>query len=176
VDVILLDIMMPEIDGFDVLAEIRENSSTPVIMLTARGEEYDELSGFKLGADDYISKPFSPTILLARIEAVLKRSSKGKTEIVQEGVISIHTLKKEVTCNNKNLELTPKEYELILYFVQNREIVLTREQILDIVWGYDYEGDLRTVDTHVKQLRAKLQDYSSYIRTIHGTGYKFEVK
>lgn len=176
IDIILLDVMMPKINGFKVLSEIRQNFLTPVIMLTARGEEYDEITGFKLGADDYIIKPFSPTVLLARIEAVLKRSGKDRKKRLKAGVITIYSLKKEVLCGDRPVKLTLKEYELLLYLIHNQEIVLTREQILNYVWGYDYSGDLRTVDTHIKQLRGKLKRDCQYIETVHGVGYKFEVK
>ncbi|MBU3092531.1 response regulator transcription factor [Clostridium sp. CM028] len=176
IDLILLDVMMPMKNGFDVLSEIREDSITPIIMLTAKGEEYDQLAGFKFGADDYISKPFSPSLLLARLEAVLKRTGKRKVENVVIGNISVDKLKKEVVCANEKLDLTPKEYDLLLYFIENNELVLAREQILDAVWNYDYVGDARTVDTHIKQLRAKLVFNCQYIKTVHGVGYRFEVK
>ncbi|MBZ9606296.1 response regulator transcription factor [Clostridium estertheticum] len=176
IDLILLDVMMPMKNGFDVLSEIREDSITPIIMLTAKGEEYDQLAGFKFGADDYISKPFSPSLLLARLESVLKRTGKRKSENVVIGNISVDKLKKEVVCANEKLDLTPKEYDLLLYFIENNELVLAREQILDAVWNYDYVGDARTVDTHIKQLRAKLVFNCQYIKTVHGVGYRFEVK
>ncbi len=176
IDLILLDVMMPMKNGFDVLSEIREDSITPIIMLTAKGEEYDQLAGFKFGADDYISKPFSPSLLLARLEAVLKRTGKRKVKNVVIGNISVDKLKKEVVCADEKLDLTPKEYDLLLYFIENNELVLAREQILDAVWNYDYIGDARTVDTHIKQLRAKLVFNCQYIKTVHGVGYRFEVK
>jgi DNA-binding response OmpR family regulator len=175
IEAILLDIMMPKKDGLEVLKEIRENSLVPVIMLTAKSEEYDQLAGFKVGADDYISKPFSPSVLLARLEAVLRRTSKVKGKILSAGKITVDDSKKAVTFQDKTLELTPKEYDLLLYFIQNNGLLVTREQILNYVWNYDYSGDLRTVDTHIKQLRAKLGEECRYIKTVHGFGYKFEV-
>ncbi|MDF2685829.1 MAG: two component transcriptional regulator [Clostridia bacterium] len=175
IEAILLDIMMPKKDGLEVLKEIRENSLMPVILLTAKSEEYDQLAGFKEGADDYIPKPFSPTLLLARLQAVLRRTSKVKGKIISVGKITVDDSKKSVICCEKPLELTPKEYDLLLYFIQNEDLLVTREQILNYVWNYDYSGDLRTVDTHIKQLRAKFGEDCRYIKTIHGFGYKFEV-
>ncbi len=175
IDLILLDVMMPIKNGYQVLSEIRESSLTPIIMLTAKSEEYDQLAGFKKGADDYVCKPFSPSLLLARIESVLKRTGKYKIEKINIGNIYIDKLKKEVICNKNKIELTPKEYDLLFYFIENEGLVLTRENILNAIWNFDYMGDIRTVDTHIKQLRAKLLLDCSYIKTVHGTGYKFEV-
>jgi len=176
IDLILLDVMMPIKNGFQVLSEIRESSLTPIIMLTAKGEEYDQLAGFNKGADDYVCKPFSPSLLLARIEAVLKRTGKSKIENIHIGNITIDKLKKEVVCKENKIELTPKEYDLLLYFIENEGLVLTRESILNAIWNFDYIGDIRTIDTHVKQLRAKLLFDCNYIKTVHGIGYKFEVE
>ena len=174
IDCVVLDIMMPKKDGMAVLEEIRECSHVPVIMLTAKGEEYDQLSAFRMGADDYVTKPFSLTLLAARIEAVIKRSMKEQEEIVEIGDIKIDKRRTAVFVEGKEIKLTPKEYELLCYFALNIGATLSREQILNSVWNYDYCGDLRTVDTHVKQLRAKLKDCCSYIRTIYGFGYRFD--
>ena len=175
IDMILLDVMMPIIDGFFVLKEIREYSMVPIIMLTAKGEEYDQLNGFNKGADDYIPKPFSPSLLLARMEAIFNRIGKTRTtEIFVKG-IHLSVKKHLVTIDDTPIELTPKEFELIQFFMLNQSIILTREQILDSVWSYDFDGDLRTIDTHIKQLRMKIGSYSCYIKTVHGIGYKFEV-
>lgn len=176
IDCVVLDIMMPEVDGTEVLAEIRDCSEVPVIMLTAKGEEYDQLNAFKLGADDYVCKPFSLTLLAARIEAVIKRSRREQEEIITAGDIKIDKKRTTVYVCEKELTLTPKEYELICYFARNEGTTLSREQILNSVWNYDYCGDLRTVDTHVKQLRAKLEDCGGYIKTLYGFGYRFDVK
>ena len=175
IDMILLDVMMPLIDGFTVLKEIREHSSVPIIMLTAKGEEYDQLKGFRIGADDYIPKPFSPSLLIARMEAVFKRVGKNEANELYAGSIHLNTLKHLVTIDCISIELTPKEFDLINYFMLNQNLTVTRGQILDSVWSYDFNGDLRTVDTHVKQLRIKMGNYASYIKTIHRIGYKFEV-
>ncbi|NLM12619.1 MAG: response regulator transcription factor [Epulopiscium sp.] len=176
IDMILLDVMMPGIDGFSVLKEIRESFLVPVIMLTARGEEYDQLNGFNNGADDYIPKPFSPSLLLARMEAVFKRIGKTEANDLTSGKIRINIMKRNVTVNNSHIVLTPKEFDLLYYFILNRGLILSREQILNAVWGYEFMGDLRTVDTHVKQLRNKIGDCAGYIRTIHRVGYQFEVE
>ena len=176
VDLILLDVMMPIRDGLSVLREIRSSSLVPVILLTARGEEYDQISGFQAGADDYIAKPFSPSLLLARIEAVLKRMGKNSSQDILAGNLRINTLKRAAALNGSPLDLTPKEFDLLYYFTLNRGISLTRNQILNAVWGYDFEGDIRTVDTHIKQLRGKLLEYAHYIKTIHRVGYQFEVE
>ncbi len=173
IDIILLDVMMPKKDGFEVLHEIREMSGIPIIILTAKSQEHDQLYGFKHGADDYIMKPFSPIILLAHIEAVLNRCRNNSNEIITVGEISIDKIGMIVKVKNKRIYLTPKEYDLLIYMVGNIDIVLSREKILNNVWNYDYYGDGRTVDTHIKQLRAKIG--SQYIKTIHARGYRFEV-
>ena len=174
VDLVLLDVMMPRKDGFEVLALIREVALTPVIMLTAKSQEYDQLYGFKHGADDYITKPFSPILLLARLEAVLKRCRNKAEEIKRIGDISIDRGSMMVKVRDTAVYLTPKEYDLLTYMADNPNTVLSREQILNEVWNYDYIGDSRTVDTHVKQLRAKLG--TDHIQTIHGRGYRFGVQ
>ena len=174
IDMILLDVMMPLKDGFTVLNEIRKTSFVPVIMLTAKGEEYDQLNGFKKGADDYIPKPFSPSLLLARMEAVFRRVGKNEANELNAGNICLSMLKRTVTIDSRHAELTPKEFDLLYYFLLNQGITVSREQILDSVWGYDFDGDMRTVDTHVKQLRMKMENCADYIKTIHRVGYKFE--
>ena len=173
---IILDVMMPKINGWDVCREIRETSKIPIIMLTAKGEESDELQGFDIGADEYISKPFSPRILVARVEAILRRTNREEEESLELGGISIDKLGHQVTANGKVLDLSYKEFELLVYFMENRGIALSREKILNHVWNYDYFGDARTIDTHVKKLRSKLGDKGEYIKTIWGMGYKFEVE
>ena len=173
---IILDVMMPKMDGWTVLKTIREHSKVPVIMLTARSEENDELKGFDYGADEYISKPFSPKILVARVEALLRRSGVKKEELLEVGGIVIDEAAHSVTVDGKPIELSFKEYELLQYFVENKGIALSREKILNNVWNYDYFGDARTIDTHVKKLRAKLMDKGDYIKTVWGMGYKFEVE
>jgi len=175
---ILLDVMMPEIDGWTVCRKIRQESAVPIIMLTARGEEYDKLFGFELGVDDYITKPFSPKEMMARIKAVLKRSNGNNivnVTTLKVGAIEIKPLSKQVFLEEKELSLTPKEFDLLNFLSKNPEIVYSREQLLNQVWGYDFVGDLRTVDTHVKQLREKLGDYKKYIHTVWGTGYRLKV-
>ncbi len=172
---ILLDVMMPKMDGWTVLKTIRKYSQVPVIMLTARGEERDELQGFSLGVDEYISKPFSPKILVARVEAILRRSNVISSEAISVGGIHIDKAAHQVTIDGKEIELSFKEFELLTYFVENQGIALSREKILNNVWNYDYFGDARTIDTHVKKLRSKLGDKGDYIKTIWGMGYKFEV-
>ena len=173
---IILDVMMPKMDGWTALKTIREHSKVPVIMLTARSEENDELKGFDYGADEYISKPFSPKILVARVEALLRRSGVQKEELLEVGGIVIDEAAHSVTVDGKPIELSFKEYELLQYFVENKGIALSREKILNNVWNYDYFGDCRTIDTHVKKLRAKLMDKGEYIKTVWGMGYKFEVE
>ena len=167
---------MPKMDGWTALKTIREHSKVPVIMLTARSEENDELKGFDYGADEYISKPFSPKILVARVEALLRRSGVQKEELLEVGGIVIDEAAHSVTVDGKPIELSFKEYELLQYFVENKGIALSREKILNNVWNYDYFGDARTIDTHVKKLRAKLMDKGDYIKTVWGMGYKFEVE
>ena len=174
IDLILFDVMLPKLDGWTVCREIRNTSRVPIIMLTARGEEIDQLFGFELGVDDYLTKPFSPKILIARIHALLKRYNKENTKL-EFGNIIIDSNAHEVSLDGLILDLSPKEYDLLLYFTQNLNIALSREQILNHVWGYDYFGDERTVDTHIKRLRLKLASESDYIKTIRGIGYKFEV-
>ena len=172
---ILLDVMMPKMDGWEVCRTIRKYSQVPIIMLTARGEEQDELQGFSLGVDEYISKPFSPKILVARVEAILRRSSTMSQEVIDVGGIHIDKSAHQVLVAGKNVDLSYKEFELITYFAENQGIALSREKILNNVWNYDYFGDARTIDTHVKKLRSKLGDKGDYIKTIWGMGYKFEV-
>lgn len=178
---ILLDIMMPKVDGWTVCREIRKKYSIPIIMLSARGEEYDKLFGFELGVDDYITKPFSPKEVVARIKAVLKRIKyNNNNNNIDENIIIIGTLEikpmaKQVFLENKELILRPKEFELLYFLAQNPERVYSRENLLNSVWGYDFFGDLRTVDTHIKQIREKLGNYKKYIHTVWGTGYKFKV-
>ncbi len=173
---IILDVMMPKMNGWEVCKEIRENSKVPIIMLTAKGDESDELMGFELGVDEYISKPFSPKILVARAEAILRRSNKlADGQNVETGGIVIDKSAHLVTVDGERIELSYKEFELLAYFVENQGIALSREKILNHVWNYDYFGDARTIDTHVKKLRSKMGSKGDYIRTIWGMGYKFEV-
>lgn len=173
---IILDVMMPKMDGWEVLKTVREHSKVPVIMLTARTEETDELKGFEYGADEYISKPFSPKILVARVEAILRRSGVNQDEVVRVGGIEVDKSAHSVKIDGKEIELSFKEYELLLYFIENNGIALSREKILNNVWNYDYFGDARTIDTHVKKLRAKMGTKGDYIKTVWGMGYKFEVE
>ena len=172
---VLLDVMMPKMDGWEVLKTIRKYSQVPVIMLTARSEERDELQGFSLGVDEYISKPFSPKILVARVEAILRRSNAASGGALNVGGISIDKTAHQVTIDGREIELSFKEFELLSYFAENQGIALSREKILNNVWNYDYFGDARTIDTHVKKLRSKLGEKGDYIKTIWGMGYKFEV-
>lgn len=176
ISLIILDVMMPKINGWEVCREIRENSKVPIIMLTAKGEESDELMGFDIGADEYISKPFSPKILVARVEAILRRTGKKEEGTLDIGGITIDKPGHQVMVDGKVMELSYKEFELLSYFVENRGIALSREKILNHVWNYDYFGDARTIDTHVKKLRSKLGSRGDYIKTIWGMGYKFEVE
>ena len=174
---LILDVMMPKVDGWEVCREIRKSSRVPVIMLTARGDERDELLGFELGVDEYISKPFSPKILVARVEAILRRTSGlNQDDILEAGGIRINRSAHEVTVDGKNVELSFKEFELLTYFLENQGIALSREKILNNVWNYDYYGDARTIDTHVKKLRSKIGKKGEYIKTIWGLGYKFEAE
>ncbi len=176
-DLVILDVMMPKFTGLEVCKEIRESSSVPIIILTAKDTESDELSGFSSGADEYISKPFSPKILVARVNALLRRSSIFNIEdVLDAGKIHIDINAHLVSVDGNEIVLSVKEFELLCYFINNQGIALSREKILDNVWDYDYFGDARTVDTHVKKLRAKLKEYGKYIQTIWGMGYKFEVK
>ena len=173
---IILDVMMPKMNGFEVCKEIRETSKVPIIMLTAKGEESSELQGFELGVDEYISKPFSPKILVARVEAILRRTNQTEPEaVIQVGGITIDKTAHQVTVDGKDVELSYKEFELLTYFAENAGIALSREKILNNVWNYDYFGDARTIDRHVKKLRNKLGSKGDYIKTIWGMGYKFEV-
>ena len=172
---IILDVMMPKMDGWQVCKEIREYSKVPIIMLTAKSDERDELLGFELGVDEYISKPFSPKILVARVEAILRRTSQfGADEVLEAGGISINKAAHSVSSDGVPVELSYKEFELLTYFMENKGIALSREKILNSVWNYDYFGDARTIDTHVKKLRSKLGDKGDLIKTIWGMGYKFE--
>lgn len=176
INLILLDVMMPKLDGWSVLRQIRQNSKVPIIMLTARGEEQDELFGFELGVDEYISKPFSPKILVARVEAILKRTNQNNKEIKDYGGIVIDSEGRTVTVDGKQIEMSLREYELLKYLVDNQNIALSRDKILNNVWNYDYYGDSRTIDSHIKKIRHKLGKKGKYIQTIRGIGYKFEVK
>ena len=175
ISLILLDVMMPKMDGWEVCKTIRKYSKVPIIMLTARGEERDELQGFNLGVDEYISKPFSPKILVARVEAILRRSNVMGTESTEVGGIRIDKAARQVTVDGNPVDLSYKEFELLNYFIENQGLALSREKILNNVWNYDYFGDARTIDTHVKKLRSKLGPKGEYIKTIWGMGYKFEV-
>ena len=172
---IILDVMMPKMDGWETCRTIRKYSQVPIIMLTARSEERDELQGFNLGVDEYISKPFSPKILVARVEAILRRSNAVSSDLIEIGGIRIDKAAHQVTIDGQNIDLSYKEFELLTYFVENQGIALSREKILNNVWNYDYFGEARTIDTHVKKLRSKMGEKGDYIRTIWGMGYKFEV-
>ena len=176
INLILLDVMMPKLDGWSVLRQIRQDSKIPIIMPTARGEEQDELFGFELGVDEYISKPFSPKILVARVEAILKRTNQTNTEITEYGGIEIDKEGRNVKVDGKLVELSLREYELLVYLVDNTNIALSRDKILNNVWNYDYYGDSRTIDSHIKKIRHKLGKKGKYIKTIRGIGYKFEIK
>ena len=181
-DIIILDIMMPELDGFSVCREVRKISATPIIMLSARGEEYDKINGFELGVDDYVVKPFSPRELMLRVEAVMKRlkrnaaEQQAQNEIVEfdGGGLRADLTARIVYVDGVRVEMSPKEYELFFYLLRNRNIALTREKLISEVWGYDFYGDVRTLDTHIKLLRKSLGRYSDYIVTLRGVGYRFE--
>ena len=176
ISLLILDVMMPKMDGWEVCRAIRKDSKVPIIMLTARGDERDELLGFELGVDEYISKPFSPKILVARVEAILRRTSSiGVDELLSAGGIEINKTAHIATIDGELMELSYKEFELLSYFLENQGIALSREKILNSVWNYDYFGDARTIDTHVKKLRSKMGKKGEYIKTIWGIGYKFEV-
>lgn len=175
IDLILLDVMMPKLDGWSVLRQIRQESKVPIIMLTARGEEQDELFGFELGVDEYITKPFSPKILVARVEAILKRAQGDKKEIKNIGGIEIDREGRTVKVDGKEVELSLREYELLIYLIDNENIALSRDKILNNVWNYDYYGDSRTIDSHIKKIRHKLGKHGSYIQTVRGVGYKFQI-
>jgi len=176
ISLILLDVMMPKLDGWSVLRQIRQDSKVPIIMLTARGEEQDELFGFELGVDEYISKPFSPKILVARVEAILKRTRQNENDVKDYGGITIDYDGRTVKVDGKSIEMSLREYELLKYLVDNEGIALSRDKILNNVWNYDYYGDSRTIDSHIKKIRHKLGKKGKYIETMRGIGYKFEVK
>lgn len=175
IELIILDVMMPKMDGWQVCKELRQYSTVPIIMLTAKSDERDELLGFELGVDEYISKPFSPKILVARVEAVLRRAGTVAAETTEIGGIVLDKSAHQVFVDGQPIELSVKEFELLTYFIDNKGIALSRERILNNVWNYDYFGDARTIDTHVKKLRSKIGDKGDYIKTIWGLGYKFEV-
>ena len=175
IDLIILDVMMPKMDGWQVCREIRQYSKVPIIMLTARGAENDELRGFELGVDEYISKPFSPKILVARVQAILRRANASSEDVLEYGGIELNRSAHEVVIDGEKIDLSFKEFELLAYFMENKDIALSRERILNHVWDYDYFGDARTIDTHVKKLRSKMGDKGEYIKTVWGMGYKFEV-
>ncbi|MDE5729456.1 MAG: response regulator transcription factor [Clostridia bacterium] len=175
-DIILMDVMMPKLDGFSAVKEIKKIKNIPVIMLSARGEEYDKLFGFEIGADDYVTKPFSPKEVMARIHAVLKRGAQeAQNDVITFEGLTIDMVGRNVYVDGEKAELTPKEYEILFYFVKNKGIALTREKLLMDVWGFDFYGDDRTVDTHIKMLRSNLKQYRKFIVTLRGLGYKFEV-
>lgn len=176
ISLVILDVMMPKINGWQVCREIRDTSKVPIIMLTAKSTENDELQGFELGVDEYIAKPFNPKILVARVEALLRRANKiDSDDVLTVGDIVLNTMAHEVTVGGKYVELSYKEFELLNFFMENQGIALSREKILNNVWNYDYFGDARTIDTHVKKLRSKMGERGNYIKTIWGMGYKFEV-
>lgn len=176
IDIVLLDVMMPEVDGIETLRNIRrEDARMPIIMLTAKGEEYDELAGFNCGADDYIVKPFSTAILFARVEALLRRYGKDVKNEIEAGGVSVHLGKYEARVDGHLVDLTNKEFNLLCYLMNNQSLILRREELLDRIWGFEYEGDVRTVDTHIKQLREKLGEKARYIKTEFNLGYRFEV-
>ena len=175
-DLIIMDIMMPHMDGYTAIKEIKKIKNIPVIVLSARGEEYDKLTGFDIGIDDYVTKPFSPKELMARIKAVSKRNSNIKEDIFKYEYLQVDYKAREVKIDNKHINLTPKEYELLTYFIENKNIALSREQLLSKLWGYDFFGDDRTIDTHIKMLRNNLGKYRDMIVTVRTVGYKFEIK
>ena len=174
IDLVILDVMMPKLDGWQAAKEIRRNSKVPIIMLTAKDTEKDELTGFEIGVDEYISKPFSPRILVARVEAVLRRTSPEENEVITVDGITVDKTARTVEIDGKPVELSFKEFELLTYFIEHKGIALSRENILNNVWNYDYYGDARTIDTHVKKLRSKMGEKGNFIKTIWGMGYKFE--
>ena len=173
-DIILMDVMMPKLDGFSAVKEIKKTKSIPVIMLSARGAKYDKLFGFEIGVDDYVTKPFSPKEVMARIHAVMRRSTQEPADLVSFEGLTIDIAGRNVYVDGEKANLTPKEYEILFYFVKNKGIALTREKLLMDVWGFDFYGDDRTVDTHIKMLRANLKEYRKFIITLRGLGYKFE--
>lgn len=174
IDLIIMDVMMPKMDGWQLCKEVRKLSKVPILMLTAKSEEQDELKGFELGVDEYISKPFSPKILTARVNALLRRTTGNSEEILDIAGITVNKIAHTVTIDGKEIDLSFKEFELLTYFMENRGIALSREKILNNVWNYDYYGDARTIDTHVKKLRSKMGEKGKFISTIWGMGYKFE--
>jgi DNA-binding response OmpR family regulator len=174
VGLVIMDVMMPMMDGLEASREIREFSEVPIMMLTAKSEEEDELSGFQSGADEYVSKPFSIPVLIMRVKALLRRRADGREEVLNVCGITIDQKAHTVTIGGKNIELTPREFELLTFLALNRNIALSRERLIDKIWGYDYAGDLRTVDTHIKNLRMKIEPHGDSIRTIRGYGYKME--
>lgn len=174
IDLIIMDVMMPKMDGWQLCKEVRKLSKVPILMLTAKSEEQDELKGFELGVDEYISKPFSPKILTARVNALLRRTTGDSEEILDIAGITVNKIAHTVTIDGKEIDLSFKEFELLTYFMENRGIALSREKILNNVWNYDYYGDVRTIDTHVKKLRSKMGEKGKFISTIWGMGYKFE--
>ena len=180
-DIIIMDIMMPELDGFSACREIRKNSNTPILMLSARGEEYDKINGFELGIDDYVVKPFSPKELMLRIEAIMKRlqrgvySEKAKNEIFEYNGLKADITARIVYVDDQRVDMSPKEYDLFFYMLKNKNIALTREKLICDVWGYDFYGDDRTLDTHIKLLRRSLGEYSKLIVTLRGVGYRFDI-
>lgn len=175
-DIIILDLMMPKLDGYSAYKQIKDLKNIPTIILSARSEEADKLLGFDLGVDDYITKPFSPKELMARIKAILKRTKTQENNLFEYKTLKINKTAHTVTVNNKEVTLTPKEYKLLIYFIENINIALTREQLLSKVWGYDFFGDDRTIDTHIKMLRSNLGEYRDLIKTVRAVGYKFEIK
>ena len=176
ISLIILDVMMPKMDGWEVCRELRKNSDVPIIMLTAKSDERDELLGFELGVDEYISKPFSPKILVARVEAILRRTNAMNNDVIEIGGIVLDQSAHEVRIDRELIDLSFKEFELLTYFITNKGVALSREKILNHVWNYDYFGDARTIDTHVKKLRSKMGEKGNYIKTVWGMGYKFEVE
>lgn len=177
-DILIIDVMMPKLDGFSAVKELRKFSDTPILMLSARGEEYDKLFGFEMGVDDYVVKPFSPKEIMARLQVILKRHKKQQNiqdeEIMEFGELKINVPSHVVTIQGKKVDLTPKEYDLLLYLALNKNIAISRDQLLDAIWGYDFFGDDRTVDTHIKMLRSSLSGLRNMIVTVRGVGYKFE--
>lgn len=175
-DIIVLDLMMPKLDGYSCYKEIKKIKSIPTIILSARSEEYDKLLSFDLGVDDYLTKPFSPKELIARIKAITKRNNSNKEDNFIYKTLKLDRVGHTVYINDKEIELTPKEYNLLTYFIENKNVALSREQLLNKVWGYDFYGDNRTIDTHIKMLRNNLGEYRNLIKTVRGMGYKFEIK
>ena len=175
ISLVILDVMMPKLDGWEVCKEIRKTSDTPIIMLTAKSDEKDELQGFELGVDEYITKPFSPKILVARVEAIMRRAGQSTGEVLEAGGIVVDKGAHQILVDGKPVEMTSKEFELMQYFIENQGIALSRDKILNQVWNYDYFGDARTIDTHVKKIRSKIGKKGDMIKTVWGVGYKFDV-